>query len=56
MEEECLDCFVGFDSLQQLQEHHRHFHSHSMPRWDPSRARHVPLSEIFPALGPSRAR
>ncbi|KAL0029599.1 hypothetical protein WJX79_007267 [Trebouxia sp. C0005] len=56
IEEECQDCFVAFDSLQQLQEHHRDFHSHRMPRWDPSRARHVPLSEIFPALGPSHDR
>ncbi|KAL0033761.1 hypothetical protein WJX77_004297 [Trebouxia sp. C0004] len=56
IEEECQDCFVAFDSLQQLQEHHRDFHSHRMPRWDPSRARHVPLSEIFPALGLSHDR
>ena len=45
----CLESYVAFESLDELQQHQRMVHSSSMPRWDQSRARVVPLSELFVA-------
>ncbi|KAI3426465.1 hypothetical protein D9Q98_008832 [Chlorella vulgaris] len=46
-EAECVDCFVAFSSVEDLQRHHMERHSARMPRWDSTRARPMHLDITF---------
>ncbi|PRW45017.1 Glucose-induced degradation 4 [Chlorella sorokiniana] len=50
-EPECADCFVAFESAEELRRHHLERHSARMPRWDPSRARTLQLDYSYTRRG-----
>lgn len=50
-EPECADCFVAFESAEELRRHHLERHSARMPRWDASRARPLQLDISYTRRG-----
>ncbi|BDA43092.1 probable E3 ubiquitin-protein ligase ZNF598 at N-terminal half [Coccomyxa sp. Obi] len=57
-EGECAGCLIAFGSAEELAQHRRERHSRTMPRFDRSRARVLPLgADAFPSRpGPPGAR